>query len=184
MVIKFDLKGILAIAAGIDGAGGGGGGGTIILDVSSFTGNLQLNVNGGKGGDQFYIPQCHGNGGGGGGGVILKSGLTGFPVNVTTSILGGVKGNGQCNGTIHDAVDGGVGLIKVAFNLNFSPVPSAAAGIDKTICEGESIQLGSLPQPGLNYLWNNGAGTLPNPVVSPSVTTTYILTVTSVGLSL
>ncbi|MBP9083175.1 MAG: PKD domain-containing protein [Bacteroidia bacterium] len=172
----------VAIAAGIDGAGGGGGGGTIILDVSSFTGNLQLNVNGGKGGDQFYIPQCHGNGGGGGGGVILKSGLTGFPVNVTTSILGGVKGNGQCNGTIHDAVDGGVGLIKVAFNLNFSPVPSAAAGIDKTICEGESIQLGSLPQPGLNYLWNNGAGTLPNPVVSPSVTTTYILTVTSVGL--
>ncbi|MBK7968903.1 MAG: hypothetical protein IPK08_08190 [Bacteroidetes bacterium] len=80
----------VAIAAGIDGAGGGGGG-TIILDVSSFTGNLQLNVNGGKGGDQFYIPQCHGNGGGGGGGVILKSGLSGFPVNVTTSILGGVK---------------------------------------------------------------------------------------------
>lgn len=169
-------------AAGIDGAGGGGGGGTIILDVSSFTGNLQVNVNGGKGGDQFYVPQCHGNGGGGGGGVILKSGTTAFPGNVTTSILGGAKGNGQCNGTINDALVGGVGMIKLSFDLISNPILVANAGTDKTICSGDSIQLGIMPQAGYDYLWSNGAGTQSNPYVAPIVTTTYILTVSAQGL--
>ena len=73
-------------------------------------------------------------------------------------------------------------MIKLSFDLNSNPTITANAGIDKIICEGDSIQLGIMPQVGYNYLWSSGAGTQSNPYVAPTVTTTYILTVSSLGL--
>ncbi|NJN77806.1 MAG: hypothetical protein HC803_05295 [Saprospiraceae bacterium] len=54
---------------------------------------------------------------------------------------------------------------------------------DQTICEGlESVQIGGPAQPGLTYSWSPIDGlddpTSSNPTASPTVTTTYTLTVT------
>lgn len=57
------------------------------------------------------------------------------------------------------------------------------AGPDKTLCTGNATTIGSAAIPNYNYNWiSNPAGfssTSANPSVSPSVTTTYILTATS-----
>ncbi|MCS6905675.1 MAG: hypothetical protein NZ576_09920, partial [Bacteroidia bacterium] len=72
---------------GNDGAGGGGAGGTILLDVSTFTGNLNINVNGGKGGNSCC---SHGPGGGGGGGIVWSTGP--LPTNVNVTVAPGANG--------------------------------------------------------------------------------------------
>ena len=64
-------------------------------------------------------------------------------------------------------------------------MPTADAGLPKTICAGLSTVIGGTPTgpAGAVYLWDN-AGSLnsatdPNPVASPTITTTYSVTVTS-----
>jgi len=63
------------------------------------------------------------------------------------------------------------------------PIPAAIAGNNRSICLGDSIQIGGLPVEGNNYSWtSNPAGftsTLANPVVKPAVSTTYTVTETS-----
>ena len=55
--------------AGGDSAGGGGAGGCIFVLCPSYTTAINVNVQGGKGGDVGFS-SCHGNGGGGGGGLV------------------------------------------------------------------------------------------------------------------
>lgn len=61
------------------------------------------------------------------------------------------------------------------------PYPVVAAGQQKNICEGDSIQLAGQVQQGVaqNFLWTPGSGlsdsTALNPMASPQVTTTYTL---------
>lgn len=55
--------------AGGDSGGGGGAGGCIFISCPSYTTAINVNVQGGKGGDVGFA-SCHGNGGGGGGGVV------------------------------------------------------------------------------------------------------------------
>ena len=93
-----------------DGAGGGGAGGTVLLEANSFTSNVQVEINGGRGGNQNWSGAnntCMGTGGGGGGGVLWTSGATpGGPGTVTvTNATGGIAGVqiGTCAG------DGSVG---------------------------------------------------------------------------
>ncbi len=57
-------------------------------------------------------------------------------------------------------------------------VPTANAGPDVSICQGESVVLSSTG--GNGFIWSNGANT-PNITVSPSNTTTYTVTVTGAG---
>lgn len=61
----------------------------------------------------------------------------------------------------------------------------ANAGVDGEICRYDSIQVGTGLITGQNYIWTPSAGlnstTSPNPVCSPSVTTTYTLSVTGPG---
>jgi len=55
-------------------------------------------------------------------------------------------------------------------------LPSATAGADQTLCQGQSTSLTALG--GATYLWNNGS--VSNSInISPSSTTTYSVTVTS-----
>ncbi|MBI3137890.1 MAG: T9SS type A sorting domain-containing protein [Sphingobacteriales bacterium] len=92
-----------------DGAGGGGGGGTIILHISSYTGPVTVQANGGNGGnsnDGGNIGRCFGGGGGGSGGVIY---FTAALPAVTTSVTGGTAG------------------IESGRDLSCNPVPQAAA---------------------------------------------------------
>jgi hypothetical protein len=62
-------------------------------------------------------------------------------------------------------------------------VPSANAGSDQTICNGQSVALGIAPLSDFTYSWSPATGlnssTVSNPTASPSSTTTYTLTVTS-----
>jgi gliding motility-associated-like protein len=62
-------------------------------------------------------------------------------------------------------------------------VPSAVATGEISFCESAAsqVQLGVTTQEGFDpfsYTWDNGAGTGQNPIVSPSVTTTYTVTAT------
>jgi SdrD B-like domain len=54
--------------------------------------------------------------------------------------------------------------------------PVANAGEDVTICLGETAAL--LARGGGTYIWSGGAGNMADAMVSPSVTTTYTVTVT------
>ena len=68
-----------------------------------------------------------------------------------------------------------------------NPLPLADAGADATILLSESIVIGGSPSGplGATYLWNPSTsldnGTNANPNASPLLTTTYTLTVTSIG---
>lgn len=94
-----------------DGAGGAGAGGTIVLEVNTFTGPLNLQANGGSGGDQISTyPSCFGPGGGGGTGVVLISGI-GLPSTVNYETFPGRSGQNieptsPCFGSNYGALPG------------------------------------------------------------------------------
>lgn len=107
---------------GLDGLGGGGAGGTILLEVNTYTGNLNLEAKGGNGGTATSGDgNRYAGGGGGGGGFIWISGtdipsmITGLSVDVS----GGAKGQallhpvatdtGTATQKAHGASDGGNG---------------------------------------------------------------------------
>lgn len=70
-----------------DGGGGGGAGGSVVISAVNSTGsNLNINAQGGEGGDvRTRVP--HGPGGGGGGGVVLTRN-----VGQTLNLQGGISG--------------------------------------------------------------------------------------------
>jgi len=78
--------------------------------------------------------------------------------------------NGGCTNT---------DTIKVTIN----PLPVANAGVDKTVCKGDSANIGTPAIFGSTYSWSPIAGlsssTMAQPNASPSVTTIYILTVSN-----
>lgn len=77
--------------------------------------------------------------------------------------------------------DNCIGVDSVEVTINQLPV--ADAGVDKSICPGESIQIGTIAAAGDTYSWtSNPAGftsTDAQPSVNPLTTTKYYLTVTS-----
>ena len=77
-------------------------------------------------------------------------------------------------------------LLFIICSTNAFAQPTANAGIDQTICLGSSTSIGGSPTatggtPGYTYSWSPTIGlssaTVSNPVASPSVTTTYTVTV-------
>jgi hypothetical protein len=68
-------------------------------------------------------------------------------------------------------------------NVTINRAPDAYTGPDAVICEGASIQLGGPAVGGNTYSWTSlpagFSSSLSNPVVTPAVTTTYILTETN-----
>ncbi|TMI91998.1 MAG: T9SS type A sorting domain-containing protein [Bacteroidetes bacterium] len=88
-----------------DGASGGGAAGSVVMDITSYSGSVTLQANGGKGGDEDdagTTQRCYGAGGGGSGGVIY---FTGSAPAVTISVTGGPAGleysrDPGCNATI------------------------------------------------------------------------------------
>lgn len=61
--------------------------------------------------------------------------------------------------------------------VTVNPNPTAFAGMDQTICDGETVNLSG--SGGGTYSWNQGLGAGQNQSVSPSSTTNYTLTVTN-----
>ncbi len=112
-----------------DGASGGGAGGTIIMDVFTYTGTLNVEVKGGDGGDEdnFNIAgRCYGTGGGGGAGTIYYTGV--LPPAVNNNITPGAAGiafNGSpvsCNGGT-GATAGANGIVTDNYIVSVSNTP-------------------------------------------------------------
>jgi gliding motility-associated-like protein len=87
-------KSILAngqsVSTAATGSGGGGGaGGSVLLDVTSYSGTLQVGIRGGTGGSTNG-PVCTGTGGGGSGGILWYSGanITGATVDTAGGFPG------------------------------------------------------------------------------------------------
>ena len=97
---KISANGQNGRSTAYDGAAGGGAGGTIIMNITGiYSGTLNIQANGGKGGDEDddnSLNRCYGAGGGGSGGVLYFNGS--LPT-VTRSFTGGIAGiNIQSNG--------------------------------------------------------------------------------------
>jgi len=86
--------------------------------------------------------------------------------NTTTTYTVNVTDGGSCSGS--DAVT-------ITVNSN----PTADAGQDQVICEGETADL--IATGGSTYTWNQGLGNGENQSVTPTNTTTYEVTVTNVS---
>jgi len=70
------------------------------------------------------------------------------------------------------------------FNITVNPYPTAAAGNDTVICSNSPVTLSTPSGSGYTYSWSNGTstiGTTQNVVVTPTVTTTYVVSVSIVG---
>ncbi|MBI3260599.1 MAG: T9SS type A sorting domain-containing protein [Ignavibacteriae bacterium] len=67
--------------------------------------------------------------------------------------------------------------------VTINPPGKANAGPDQASCSGEIIRLGTAPEPGNTYRWQPEDGlddpSKSNPIASPLILTTYILTVTN-----
>lgn len=60
--------------------------------------------------------------------------------------------------------------------VNVNPLPFANAGTDQIVCQGGTIYLAA--SGGIYYAWSNGLGNNQGVTANPTVTTTYIVTVT------
>ncbi len=124
-------------ASNSDGGGGGGAGGVIIVDAINITGNLQVEVNGGKGSNTEASAgnsNCTGPGGGGGGGLIWFKSVS-LPAGVSASKSGGASGiimnsSAACNGGANGAASGNGG--NVLFNFSF-PTPRDSSPICQSL---------------------------------------------------
>jgi hypothetical protein len=116
------------------GGGGGGGGGVIILDVSNYIGNLNLEAKGGKGGDVLADAFVSGPGGGGGGGAIWHNDiLPAGTISRTTAggesgRVGGLDPKGATVGTSGGATISNLKIPIRGFLINTMPD-------NQTICE-------------------------------------------------
>ncbi len=176
--------------AAADGVGGGGGGGIIFLNVQNYTTSLNLQANGGDGGDQDATYGCVGTGGGGGQGITLVTGTTIPTPPVTVLTVPGKAGefiNSYCGsvGNHHYAEDGQQIANLTHANYPFvestgtaGPVPLAMH--DTTICAGETVVL----NPGLSnvtYQWQDGST---NSTYTVTTAGQYSVTITAPGCTL
>jgi len=143
-----------------DGAGGGGAGGTVLLDVSSLVGQLDVDVRGGNGGLQGARYQSNGPGGGGGGGaVILTTQLPGL----FAKLDGGTPGYhvspltaDSVRNSSWGATAGEVGRVVVGFVWKTPKRTTLNAWGGGKICKGDTLTLEATPGFML-YQWSNGS---------------------------
>ncbi|MGB0429366.1 MAG: Ig-like domain-containing protein [Bacteroidia bacterium] len=141
--------------AGRDGAGGGGAGGTVALFCDSYKGQINVEVNGGNGGNvdnNGFNSFCHGPGGGGGGGLLWLKQLS-TPNNFSFSAQKGLAGKNvnstsKCYQQTHGAVDGQPGYMLYDLKLNLAVVkrancpPFKPIAIDDTLSTYEGVKVG------------------------------------------
>jgi hypothetical protein len=148
--LRISANGDAAASSGGDGAGGAGAGGTILFQVGSFTipaaCKLQIQANGGDGGD-VNDAVAHGGGGGGGQGAILFANAA-PTTNVTTTTtpgVGGLNSNvagatnaGSGTGTANAGVIGGIGIILPVRLIDFSAEKSDQKALLRWTASGEA----------------------------------------------
>ncbi len=135
-------------ATATTGSGGGGGaGGTVIIDATSLSGALTVNVKGGRGGNTTDDGNCTGSGGGGGGGVIWHNGTT-FAATVDFSY--GIAGSVGSACSLVLGIPGTPGSTGAKITNLISPLTgflfNSVRGKD-TICAGQTPNLLTASQP-------------------------------------
>lgn len=143
-----------------DGAGGGGGGGSIVLDIASVSGQLDVDVRGGNGGLIGARYQPNGPGGGGGGGAVI---LTNVLPSLLSKLDGGMPGyhiSAETADSVRNspwgATRGQSGRVVDAFAWKKAVRKTLNTNGGGEICPGESITLQASPGFML-YKWSNGS---------------------------
>ncbi|MBX2903450.1 MAG: gliding motility-associated C-terminal domain-containing protein [Chitinophagales bacterium] len=172
-----------AVQASTDGSGGAGAGGTVLLQTNNITGNLTIDVHGGRGGDNT----SHGTGGGGGGGIVWST--TTLPGNVVLNLAGGQPGFHSGTNGNHGATagnNGGAisGLTFIESTIPFTPLVKPVATATSNVCVGDSILLSVDTVPNVVYSWvgtNNFSASQQHsnvPNATNAATGIYIATIT------
>jgi gliding motility-associated-like protein len=148
-----------------DGAGGGGGGGSILLDIKNFNSVLNIEVNGGNGGNQNPTFGCVGPGGGGGTGIMMSCNKN-IPSSVIISKQPGKAGiikNGSlsnCANTTYGATNGDANPLRyliIDSCLKFpEPISSLSNTYDTAMCDGDSLTLKANLQDA-SYTWSDSS---------------------------
>lgn len=190
--------GATARSAAPDGAGGGGGGGTVLLAVDRIQGKLLVDVAGGDGGVCGIETQDVGPGGGGGGGLAWVKPAT-LPAGLTVNAAAGVNGYSKNFGrnapgygdSTYGSTPGCLGgtLFGLDIPLGSRLDIAVEIGPSATLCAGDSTRLHAALRgsdgAGLTYRWTPSVGVSdpasPDPMVHPSTTTTYSVTITEPG---
>lgn len=127
--------------------GGGGGGGTIVFDVDSVNGSLDLHLKGGDGGN-VATGYVAGPGGGGGGGALLYGRL--FPSNYEN--VGGEPGvlEGELPTIVtNNALKGNTGFVVPSIKVPLNGFLFNSISAKQEVCSGEKITIhGSNPRGG------------------------------------
>jgi len=160
------------------GRSGGGAGGTVVLEVQSYTGTLNIDVKGGKGGNNTSVSSGwykSGPGGGGGGGIVWVNQST-FPANLNVTLDGGLNGlitdlSDAWGATAGQAGGKATGLSLLQSNNHTFVLVSQATTIstNSPICEGDTLHLHSGPvPPSVGYSWSGPNGFISN-VQNPTI---------------
>lgn len=150
-----------------DGMSGGGGGGVILLNTTSFTGNVNIQTQGGRGANENGWSGYYevGPGGGGGGGVVWMKGTT-IPPSVSPNINGGPNGVVAYNNESWGAAPGLNGQTLTGLTLNFPTLLFSSSdiqphfSISRISCftfafTNQSTSTGTIA----SYNWDFGDGT-------------------------
>ena len=114
-----------------DGASGGGAGGTIIMTVSTYSGNLTIEANGGQGGNEnneMILSRCYGGGGGGSGGAIYFNNAPTVSYSVSGGSNGVITNSNNCPSLIN-GTPGNAGQTFTNYNFNASTTLANFCGI-------------------------------------------------------
>lgn len=120
-----------------DGASGGGAGGTVIMKVTTYTGNISITANGGNGGNvdnEGFTDRCFGQGGGGGGGKVYFTNAT-TPSGTATTTGGnkGIKTNSPGCASAGTATNGGAGNVTTGASVTQSITPSSSCAVQSPL---------------------------------------------------
>lgn len=114
-----------------DGASGGGAGGTIIMTVSTYSGNLTIEANGGHGGNEdneLILSRCYGGGGGGSGGAIYFNNTPMVSYSVAGGSNGVITNSNNCPSLIN-GTPGNAGFSFTNYGFNASTTLANLCGI-------------------------------------------------------
>ncbi|MFI4963098.1 MAG: PKD domain-containing protein, partial [Legionellales bacterium] len=168
-----------------DGDGGGGAAGTIDINLQTLISKVNVQLNGGNGGNVNY-DECSGPGGGGSGGALVLNTAT-LSSKVLCSVKPGISGiekyNGNCANSPYGADSGRSGGIVTGITTPQSTTLFTRHRVVistkyKKICAGDSVQLSAAGA--VKYAWtpttNLSDSTISNPYAFPTAKTLYTIT--------
>lgn len=142
-----------------ESAGGGGAGGTVLLYTGTLTGNLTVNVSGGKGGNSGngLSALCRGSGGGGGGGMILYNTSASAITKINS---GGNPGSVGVGCISFPGVAGSAGSEMSVSGLPITCITFSTNSIINTIHADQTICSGQIPSTLTGIVSSGGASTV------------------------